>query len=149
MKPRKIRNVLYPPGILHFKPVGVSKQSSSVFLTIDEYEAIRLADYEKLKQEEAAKRMNISRPTFTRLIDSARKKISEAIVNGKAIKIEGGSFIFLKNRSRCKRCGYVWENIKKDNLKFICPRCGSSNIEDIGKMIIRRCQGKRWRGGSR
>ncbi len=149
MKPRKIRNVLYPPGTLHFKPVGVSKQSSSVFLTIDEYEAIRLADYEKLKQEEAAKRMNISRPTFTRLIDSARKKISEAIVNGKAIKIEGGSFKFLRNRIRCKKCGYIWESGNKYNSELICPSCGSNAIEDMGKMIIRRCQGKRWRGGSR
>ena len=75
VKPRKNRNVLYPPWMHYFKPHGHMPfdPSSLVILKIDEYESIRLADHENLKQEEAAKRMNISRPTFTRLVNSARK----------------------------------------------------------------------------
>ena len=67
-------------------------QLEEVILQVDEFEAVRLKDLEGLEQEECAKKMNISQPTFHRLVLSARKKISDAIVNGKAIKIEGGNF---------------------------------------------------------
>lgn len=65
-------------------------------LTVDEFEAIRLKDLLGLEQEECAKKMNISQPTFHRLISTARKKIADAIVNGKAIKIYGGNFYMMK-----------------------------------------------------
>lgn len=76
VKPRKNRNVMYPPWMHYFQPHGHMPfdPGSIVKLTIDEYESIRLADHEDLKQEEAADRMNISRPTFTRLVNSARKR---------------------------------------------------------------------------
>jgi len=64
-------------------------------LTVDEFESIRLRDYEGLDQTEAAKKMGISQPTFQRLYESARKKISDALVNGKAMRIEGGPFRFM------------------------------------------------------
>lgn len=148
VKPRKKRNVLYPPRILYFKPQGIPLYNlDEVILTVDEYEAIRLSDYRNLKQEEAAKMMNISRPTFTRLIDNARKKISDAIVNGKAIRIEGGSFVFLKNRIRCVNCGNVWETESKYDSSLICPSCESNNIEDMGLKLLSRKPGRRWRGG--
>jgi predicted DNA-binding protein (UPF0251 family) len=60
-------------------------------LTVDEFEAIRLADCERLYQEQAAERMNVSRPTFGRILDAARAKVADAIVHGKALLIEGGS----------------------------------------------------------
>jgi len=73
---------------VYFKPGGVSISGlDEVKLAIDELEAIRLADYEGLYQEEAAKRMNISRATFGRIIDVARKKVAEAILQGKALRI--------------------------------------------------------------
>ena len=59
---------------------------------VDEYEAVRLKDLEGLEQEDCAKKMNISQPTFHRLVLSARKKIADAIINGKAIRIEGGNY---------------------------------------------------------
>jgi len=59
-------------------------------MSLDEFEAVRLADYEGLKQEEAARRLRVSRPTFSRIIGSAHNKISDALVNVKAIRIEGG-----------------------------------------------------------
>ncbi|MGM0365948.1 MAG: DUF134 domain-containing protein [Actinomycetota bacterium] len=145
VKPRKKRNVMYPPKALYFKPQGSMKQLPDVVLSVDEYEAIRLADYKNLKQEEAAARMNISRPTFTRLIESARQKIAQALVAGRAIKIEGGDFIFLKNRARCARCGNVWET-EADQAEENCPSCFSQNVEDVGGMLSKGPRRRR-RGG--
>jgi predicted DNA-binding protein (UPF0251 family) len=92
-RPRLCRRVKFEPETTYFKPAGIPlRKLEEVVLTVDEFEAIRLKDLEGLEQEEAAKKMNISQPTFFRLLDSARKKIADAIVNGKAIKIEGGSY---------------------------------------------------------
>ncbi len=148
VKPRKKRNVLYPPKALYFKPQGRHPATlPDVILTVDEYEAVRLADYKKLKQEEAAEKMNISRPTFTRLIESARSKIAKAIVNGRAIRIEGGDFVFLKNRVRCIDCGNVWEPKSGRAGKASCPSCYSSDVEDVGKSLTRGPRRRR-RGGN-
>ncbi|MGE4357958.1 MAG: DUF134 domain-containing protein [Candidatus Omnitrophota bacterium] len=91
MRPKKIRWIKHKPKERCFKPVckPLSKLKS-VSLTLDELEAIRLVCLEGLKQENAAKKMKISRPTFSRIITSAHKKIADALVNVKAIKIEGG-----------------------------------------------------------
>ncbi len=145
VKPRKKRNVMYPPRALYFKPQGGFKGMPDVILSIDEYEAIRLADYKNLKQQEAAARMNISRPTFTRLIESAREKIAQALVAGRALRIEGGDFIFLKNRGRCISCGNVWET-ESDKAQQSCPRCYSHEVEDVGGMLTKRLRRRR-RGG--
>ena len=92
-RPRLCRRVMGEPGFTYFKPAGVRlRELDDSVLTVDEYEAIRLKDLEGLEQEEAAKRMNISQPTFHRLLQSARKKLTDAIVNGKAIKIQGGNY---------------------------------------------------------
>ena len=74
-------------------------------LTIDEFEAIRLRDYEGLDQNEAAKKMGISQPTFQRLYESARGKIADVLVNGKALKIEGGPFRFMGRGKGCSSFG--------------------------------------------
>lgn len=92
--PRPIcrRKVGFMPGIRYFKPMGIPmKMLDEVILNIDELEAVRLADYEGLYQEQAAEMMRISRPTFGRIIESAHKKIAEALVTGKALRIEGGN----------------------------------------------------------
>lgn len=93
VRPRLCRRIQFNPNVLYFKPRGVPlKDLAEVVLRVEELESIRLKDLEGLDQEECAKKMNISQPTFHRLVTSARKKISEAIVKGKSIKIEGGSF---------------------------------------------------------
>lgn len=80
------------PGCTFYKPAGIPMPKlAQVTLSLDEYESIRLADLEGLYQEEAAKRMSISRQTFGRIIEAAHKKIADALINGKAIKIEGGN----------------------------------------------------------
>jgi predicted DNA-binding protein (UPF0251 family) len=97
MRPKKKRWVKCGPGEKCFTPQCTPKGGlKGSTLTIDEYEAIRLADVEGLKQEEAAKKMKISRPTFSRIISSAHRKIGDALVNIKAIRIEGGSCKIIK-----------------------------------------------------
>ena len=92
-RPRIPRRVWFEPGVTYYKPAGVRMiHLEEVILTVDEFEAVRLKDYEGLEQTEAAKKMNISQSTFQRIYESARKKIADAIVNGKAIRIEGGSY---------------------------------------------------------
>ena len=72
------------------------RELEECIITVDEFEAVRLKDLLGLEQELAAKKMNISQPTFHRLILAARKKIAEALINGKAIRIEGGDFEIVK-----------------------------------------------------
>jgi len=92
-RPRRCRRVGFHPGSTFFKPSGVPRRGLEfVMLTIDEYESIRLKDLLGLSQEDCAKKMDISQPTFHRLVVSARKKIADSIVNGKALRIEGGNF---------------------------------------------------------
>jgi predicted DNA-binding protein (UPF0251 family) len=82
------------PGVTYFKPSGKGVRELEVtLLTVDEYESIRLNDMKKLEQKEAAEKMGISQPTFHRLLQSAHEKIASALVNGNAIKIEGGEYM--------------------------------------------------------
>jgi predicted DNA-binding protein (UPF0251 family) len=85
------------------KPIGIpAVELESVVMALDEFEAVRLADLEGLYQEKAAEQMNVSRPTLSRIIDSARRKIADALVHGKALRIEGGA-VRAEGRSRCCR----------------------------------------------
>jgi len=94
VRPRLCRRVRCNPEVIYFKPRGIPlRELEEVILLVDEYEAVRLKDLLGLEQEKCAKKMNISQPTFHRLVLSARKKISDAIINGKAIRIEGGNFM--------------------------------------------------------
>ena len=92
MRPKKTRWIKCRPGERCFRPrCKPLSKLEGVSLSLDEFEAVRLADYEGLKQEDAAKRMKISRPTFSRIVTSARSKIADALTNVKAIRIKGGS----------------------------------------------------------
>ena len=92
-RPRRFRRVGFEPDVNYFKPAGIGmRELEESILTVDEYEAVRLKDLEGMAQDEAAKKMNISQPTFHRLVLGARKKVADAIVNGKAIKIQGGNY---------------------------------------------------------
>ncbi|MCU0642086.1 MAG: DUF134 domain-containing protein [archaeon] len=93
VRPRLCRRVRFQPNVSYFKPAGIRMiELQESVLSVEEFESVRLKDLEGLEQEECAKRMNISQPTFNRLVRGARKKIADAIVNGKAIKIEGGNY---------------------------------------------------------
>jgi predicted DNA-binding protein (UPF0251 family) len=97
MRPKKTRFVKCEPGEKCFRPQCKSlSELEGVILTIDEYEAVRLSDLEELTQEEAAKKMKVHRSTISRILTSAHRKIADAIVNVKAIRIEGGSCKIIK-----------------------------------------------------
>jgi predicted DNA-binding protein (UPF0251 family) len=79
------------PAVSIFKPIGIPvTELEEIVMTLDEFEAIRLADLEGLYQEQAAEKMKISRPTFSRIVDAARRKVADALVHGRALRIEGG-----------------------------------------------------------
>ena len=91
-RPCRCRRVRCKPDTNYFKPRGIPLDTlEEVNLTLDELEAIRLADLGELYQEDAAKKMNVSRQTFGNIINSAHKKIADALLNAKALKIEGGN----------------------------------------------------------
>jgi predicted DNA-binding protein (UPF0251 family) len=88
-RPKKCRCINCSPNSSYFKPKGIPLvQLEEVFLSLDELETIRLADYEGFYHEKAAEQMNISRATFGRILDGARRKVADAIMNGKALQIE-------------------------------------------------------------
>jgi uncharacterized protein len=90
-RPHCCRRIAGRPGASVFKPVGVPlRELEEIVMTLDEFEAMRLADLDGLYQEPAAEQMSISRPTFSRIIESARRKMADALVHGKALRIEGG-----------------------------------------------------------
>lgn len=90
-RPFRCRRIGCRPDKNYFKPRGIpADMLEEVNLTLDELEAIRLADWQGLYQEDAAKKMNISRQTFGNIINSAHKKIADVLLNSKALKIEGG-----------------------------------------------------------
>ena len=101
MRPKKTRWIKCAPGERCFRPqCKPLKQLEGVYLTLDEFEAIRLSSLEGLRQEDAAKLMKISRPTFSRIETSAHKKIADALVNIKAIRIEGGCCKVIKGSKK-------------------------------------------------
>ncbi len=90
-RPFKCRRVGCSPNVEYFKPQGIPvAMLEEIELTLDELEAVRLADLEELYQEEAAGKMKVSRPTFSNIINSAHKKIADALLNAKALRIKGG-----------------------------------------------------------
>jgi predicted DNA-binding protein (UPF0251 family) len=131
-RPQKCRRVAYLPGVTFFKPAGVPMRAlEETHLTMVEAEALRLKDLEGLDQEPAAARMNVSRPTFQRVLSSARRKVADALLNGKAIRIAGGNFEVAFSRYRCQR-GHQWDiphERPATEADRLCPTCASPGTE--------------------
>jgi len=109
-RPRKPRYVEFLPNVTYFKPAGVPMATlDEVCLGVDELEALRLKDLEGLDQEECARRMNLAQSTFQRILSAAREKLTRAIVEGKALRIEGGDFEFVPRTFICPECGWMGE----------------------------------------
>jgi predicted DNA-binding protein (UPF0251 family) len=138
-RPTNCRRVGSLPESNYFKPRGIPLSVlGEVVLTVDEFEAIRLADLESLYQEKAAEKMNVSRQTFGRIIDSAHKKVAEALVEGKALKIEGGEFETAATRKfRCYECQHSWKRPYGVGRPESCPSCKSDRIHRVGE--VREC----------
>jgi uncharacterized protein len=153
MSPRlkRLRKVLNPPAVKGFKPYGPDlqqKESEKVLLLFEEYEALRLCDYDMFNHHKASQIMDVSRPTFTRIYASARQKIARAFVEGKSIAIEGGKVYFDSDWYHCTNCLCYFNIPDKINGKNECPLCGSMQISgfdyenSINESEIRRCEDK-------
>lgn len=126
---RRNRKIQSPPLMDGFKPYGVRmKNLEKVIMLFEEYEAIRLIDHEDLNQEEAAVRMDVSRPTFTRIYKKARKTVAKALVEGKALLIEGGTYISENYWVRCSKCSRF---TTAPNPPKNCPHCHSQHLKDV------------------
>jgi predicted DNA-binding protein (UPF0251 family) len=125
------RRVNFLPQVTYFKPAGVSLANlEEVRLSIEEAEAIRLKDTEGLEQDDCAGKMSVSRSTFARILLSARHKMADALLNGKAIRIEGGNYELTKRSFRCGN-GHEWEVPFEVMIKKppeLCPTCNTTNI---------------------
>ena len=153
-RPTKWRKIEHIPAIPYFIPseTDIAELPENI-LKLEELEAIRLKDLEGLEQGECAERMEVSRPTFQRILLSAREKVADSLINGKMIHVEGGNFTRNICPIRCLECGKEWkesyenlEIIKKG--QYVCPDCGSVKVvcEDSckGKFCRKNC----WRHGN-
>jgi len=137
-RPKRPRLISFKPEVTYFKPRGIPLSFlEEVDLNIDELEAVRLADFKGFEQHQAAKRMKISQSTFQRILISARKKISEALILGKAIKVEGGNYQMAKipmRQLKCEKCGHTWEvpfGTGKRGIEMKCPKCSSKIVHRV------------------
>lgn len=129
-RPPKCRRVEFEPQITYFKPAGIPKfQLQELALKVEEIEAIRLKDKEGLEQEECAERMHVSRPTFQRILMSAREKIADALIEGKALRIEGGNYRLDKKLLKCGDCEHEFEIPLRYRYRAVeCPKCANKNV---------------------
>ncbi len=132
VRPIKRRRVASLPEVTYFKPAGVPLRAlEDVSLTVEEAEAIRLKDLEGLDQRECAEQMRISRPTFHRILQSARGKVADTLLNGKALRIEGGNFALDSQAFLCIDGNHRWR-VGFDQLavggSLTCPRCHSASV---------------------
>lgn len=146
-RPQKERGISEPPRIHSFRPLSVPKEClDTVTLTIDEFEAVRFADQQGLDHKDAARNMGISRTTFTRLIEKARKKIADALIDVKELCIEGGNVHFRRNIFRCASCRHLIRIDISDPRPAQCPQCGSMNVTDLaGTYGHGPCCRRRWK----
>ncbi len=154
-RPVKLRYVAQLPSAGFFRPMGIpTNVLQEVRLSVEEIESIRLKDLESLEQEECAQKMRISRPTFHRILESARKKLADALINGKAIQIEGGNFGLPQSRFRCNNDGHEWNvpfETLANRIPLSCPMCASMNIQPmpLPPFGFGRGRGRGFRGGRR
>jgi predicted DNA-binding protein (UPF0251 family) len=147
-RPRRCRHVGGPPNFTYFKPAGIRiVDLDESILAVDEFEAIRLKDLENLNQQECSQKMGVSQPTFHRLLTAARKKIADAIIHGKAIRIDGGNYIITSQQTRpgakqhrrygrgapgecrCPNCGHrETKQLGEPCYTRMCSKCGSPMI---------------------
>ncbi|NLE31577.1 MAG: DUF134 domain-containing protein [Bacteroidales bacterium] len=126
-RPKQQRRMSAPPVMMGYKPFGIpARDLESLTLLFEEYETIRLLDYEGLTQEQASVKMNVSRPTLTRIYEQARRTMAAAFVEGKMIMIEGGNVDFGKPWFRCRRCYKLVEG----NSEHKHAREGNTDAEE-------------------
>lgn len=136
VRPRKNRLVTYNPNVCYFKPRGIPMLDlEETLLTIDELEALRLADLEGFSHEVAGQKMGVSRATFGRIVQQARNRVADALINGKAIKIDGGNYRIISEHRifECEKCHHRWEEQPGTGRPQACPYCKKNNLFRISE----------------
>ena len=141
-RPRRIRRIFFQPDVTYFKPAGIPMVNlQETVLSFDELEAIRLMDSEGLDQTTSAKKMKISQSTLSRLLREGRKKLADAIIQGNAIKIQGGNFKMAMPRGRGLGMGRgrgfggggrMGGFAAGPSGNCICPKCGYKESHQTG-----------------
>lgn len=117
-----------------FKPFGIPQcKTNCIELQFDEYESFKLVTYEKLSQDEAAVKMNISRPTLTRVYNRALEKIAKAFVEGHSIQFTGGNVEFDQEWFRCKKCYKLIAGIENHAPCVDCTTYGNNELININE----------------
>lgn len=131
---RRLRKVVAPPHFKGYRPYGCPKSSNTeaIELLYEEYEALKLADYDLLNHQEAARLMGISRPTFARIYESARRKIAQTLVETKSLKTVYGHAQLDKNWFYCPNC-HARFTIPAATSTQACPVCRSENCHPIDR----------------
>ena len=129
--PRRKRHrlVTKEPPVSVYKPAGIpAMELEEILITIDEFEALRLADFEGLSQRDASTAMQISQPTFNRVLSSARHKVASGLVQGFVLRIEGGRYRLADGTGilECIDCGASVDMSSED--KSSCHACGSTSL---------------------
>jgi predicted DNA-binding protein (UPF0251 family) len=129
-RPKCRRWIGREPEVDFFKPRGVPLAAmEQVVLSVDELEALRLADLDGLYQEQAAERMHVSRATFGRIVESAHRKVADALANGKALKVSGGAVdLGRARRFECPRCSHAWRIRHGTGRPTHCPACNTAGV---------------------
>ncbi|TCO74817.1 DUF134 domain-containing protein [Marinisporobacter balticus] len=141
-RPMKPRKIAFMPENRYFIPVGKPKcHLEEIQLKLEEVEAMRLKDIEKLSQEECAEKMHVSRQTFQLIIDKARKKVAEALTEGKAINIQGGNYTLNICKYQCKNCDHEFNEAYEKEV-HVCPVCNSEEVVcmDKGRCCMKACR---------
>ncbi len=134
VRPRKDRLVAFNPEVSYFKPRGIPMiDLEEVALTVDEREALRLADLDGLSHEESGRAMGVSRATFGRIIQKARQVVADALINGKAINVAGGSYKMVGARRvfTCEGCNHSWEEPCGTGRPAACPSCNHEGLHRV------------------
>jgi predicted DNA-binding protein (UPF0251 family) len=132
--PRKKRNrrIQVPPVIKGLSVYGIrGRKTNEVILHIEEYETIRLLDYQNMTQEEAAVLMDVSRPTLTRIYEEARNKVATAFVEGRDIIFRGGDFYFDTNWYKCGSCQASFSDYGETVTN--CPVCQAEPVVSLNE----------------
>jgi predicted DNA-binding protein (UPF0251 family)/phage FluMu protein Com len=133
-RPHKSRKVSNPPPMKGFKPYGLPLcETERITMSFEEFESIRLIDYDLLPQEQAAELMEVSRPTITRIYNQARKVIARAFVEGKAIEIDGGNYEFDKDWFRCNKCYKLIQGLENHIKCRKCKSFGQNELVPLNK----------------
>ncbi|HDG68462.1 MAG TPA: DUF134 domain-containing protein [candidate division Zixibacteria bacterium] len=149
-RPKRHRLIWGPPFARRFAPVGAPMGAGgTVVLSLEEFESIRLADYEDLDHEGAAEKMGVSRPVFSRLLKGARQKVAKALVEGTEILIEGGVFQFARDFYRCRSCFTVIPRMPGEPPPAVCPNCGGTEFEYLNQNFAPGYGHRHGRGGRR